>query len=98
MLLLSGTLPAASSRLGGPARALLAPAYRRLTEVAAISATDAERFAALGVPEPRRSVMGDARFDQVLRRAETARASGSRTRRYCARVPRRHHRPAGWTR
>lgn len=68
--LLSATLPAASSRLRGPARALLSPAYRRLDRVAAISAGDAERFAALGVPADRRSVTGDARFDQVRRRAD----------------------------
>jgi 3-deoxy-D-manno-octulosonic-acid transferase len=69
LALLSATLPAASSRLRGPARALLAPAYRRLDRVAAISAADADRFAALGVPAERRSVMGDARFDQVAARA-----------------------------
>lgn len=69
LAMLSGTLPATSSRLGGPARALLAPAYRRLDVAAAISAEDAERFGALGVPAQRRSVMGDARFDQVWTRA-----------------------------
>ncbi len=69
LALLSGTLPASSSRLGGPARALLAPAYARLDRVAAISEADAERFAALGVPAERRSVMGDAHFDRALARA-----------------------------
>lgn len=69
LAMLSGTLPAASSRLRGPARALLAPAYGRLDVVAAISPGDAERFGALGVPAQRRSVMGDARFDQVWARA-----------------------------
>src|SRR3990170_8378739 len=69
LAMLSGTLPAGSSRLGGPARALLAPAYRRLDAAAAISAEDAARFGALGVPAERRSVMGDARFDQVWARA-----------------------------
>jgi 3-deoxy-D-manno-octulosonic-acid transferase len=69
LAMLSGTLPTSSSRLGGPARALLAPAYRRLDVAAAISAEDAERFGALGVPAARRSVMGDARFDQVWARA-----------------------------
>jgi 3-deoxy-D-manno-octulosonic-acid transferase len=72
LAMLSGTLPAASSRLRGPARALLAPAYRRLDAVAAISADDAARFGALGVPEGRRTVMGDARFDQVWARAAAA--------------------------
>ncbi|MET0396658.1 MAG: glycosyltransferase N-terminal domain-containing protein [Longimicrobiaceae bacterium] len=69
LALLSGTLPESSSRLSGAARALLAPAYGRLDRVAAISAADAERFGALGVPAGRRSVMGDARFDQVWQRA-----------------------------
>jgi 3-deoxy-D-manno-octulosonic-acid transferase len=69
MAMLSGTLPVGSSRLSGPARALLAPAYARLHRVAAISAEDSERFGALGVPRERRSVMGDARFDQVWARA-----------------------------
>jgi 3-deoxy-D-manno-octulosonic-acid transferase len=70
LAMLSGTLPAGSSRLGRPARALLAPAYRRLDVAAAISAEDAARFGALGVPAERRSVMGDARFDQVWARAQ----------------------------
>jgi 3-deoxy-D-manno-octulosonic-acid transferase len=69
LAMLSATLPPNSSRLGGPARWLLGAAYRRLDHVAAISAADAERFAALDVPAARRSVMGDARFDQVARRA-----------------------------
>ncbi|HEU4883184.1 MAG TPA: glycosyltransferase N-terminal domain-containing protein [Longimicrobium sp.] len=72
LAMLSGTLPAASSRLRGPARALLAPAYRRLDAVAAISADDAVRFGALGVVAERRTVMGDARFDQVWARAAAA--------------------------
>ncbi|HET7321636.1 MAG TPA: glycosyltransferase N-terminal domain-containing protein, partial [Longimicrobiaceae bacterium] len=69
LALLSATLPAGSSRLRGPARALLSPSYRRLDVVAAISAEDAERFGALGVAPARRTVMGDARFDQVWARA-----------------------------
>ena len=67
--LLSATLPASSSRLRGPARALLRGAYARLDAVAAISPDDAERFGGLGVAPDRRSVMGDARFDQVRDRA-----------------------------
>jgi 3-deoxy-D-manno-octulosonic-acid transferase len=69
LLLLSATLPARAGRLRGPARALLAPAYARLDAVAAISAEDAERFGRLGVVAERRTVMGDARFDQVWQRA-----------------------------
>lgn len=67
--LLSATLPASSSRLAWPARALLRPAYGRLALVGAISAADADRFSRLGVAEARRRVMGDARFDQVWERA-----------------------------
>lgn len=72
LAMLSGTLPASSSRLGGPARTLLGPAYARLDAVAAISPADAERFGHLGVPPRRRTVMGDARFDQVWARAAAA--------------------------
>lgn len=72
LLLLSATLPPGSSRLSAPARLLLGPAYRRLRHVAAISPADAERFGRLGVPPERRSVMGDARFDQVWARAQAA--------------------------
>jgi 3-deoxy-D-manno-octulosonic-acid transferase len=75
LVLLSGTLPQSSSRVGGVARRLLAPAYRRLAHVGAISAADAERFGVLGVSPERRSVMGDARFDQVLARAAAAASS-----------------------
>jgi 3-deoxy-D-manno-octulosonic-acid transferase len=68
VVLLSATLPESSSRLRGPARALLTPAHRRLQRVAAISADDATRFQALGVAPERLIVMGDARFDQVWHR------------------------------
>lgn len=69
MAMLSGTLPASSSRLRGPARMLLGPAYSRLERVAAISEDDAARFERLGVSPARISVMGDAHFDRVLQRA-----------------------------
>jgi 3-deoxy-D-manno-octulosonic-acid transferase len=69
LALLSATLPAGSSRLTGAARWLLTPAYQRLHQVAAISPADADRFGGLGVPPERRTVMGDARFDQVWKRA-----------------------------
>ncbi len=77
LALLSATLPAGSSRLTGTARWLLAPAYRRLERVAAISSADAQRFAALEVPAERRTVMGDARFDQVWKRAQGVDRSSS---------------------
>lgn len=70
LALLSATLPAKSSRLTGAARWILGPAYRRLDRVGAISPADAERFSALDVPPERRLVMGDARFDQVCKRAQ----------------------------
>lgn len=70
MALVSATLPAESSRVSGPARTLLAPAYRRLDRIGAISAQDASRFAAFGVPADRLEVMGDAHFDRVLARAD----------------------------
>jgi 3-deoxy-D-manno-octulosonic-acid transferase len=76
-VLLSGTLPAASSRLRFPARTLLRRAHSRLDAVAAIAVEDAERFARLGVPPERRSVMGDARFDQVWQRARAADCSSA---------------------
>lgn len=69
LALLSATLPPGSSRLSARSRALLAPAHERLHHVAAISAEDSGRFSKLGVPAPRRSVMGDARCDQVWSRA-----------------------------
>jgi 3-deoxy-D-manno-octulosonic-acid transferase len=79
--LLSATLPRNSSRLSGLARPLLAPAFSRLDRLAAISAADAERFAALGVPAERRTVMGDARFDQVWQRASSIDPDSSLQRR-----------------
>ena len=69
LALLSATLPAGSSRLGRGARQLLAPAYGRLDRLAAISTEHAERYSELGVAPERRTVMGDARFDQVWVRA-----------------------------
>jgi 3-deoxy-D-manno-octulosonic-acid transferase len=76
LVLLSATLPAGSSRLRAPARALLGPAYRRLDAVGAISAEDAARFAGLGVAPERVRVTGDARFDQVWRRAASVDREG----------------------
>ncbi|MEX2570078.1 MAG: glycosyltransferase N-terminal domain-containing protein [Gemmatimonadota bacterium] len=77
VLLLSATLPEGSSRLRWPTRTLLTSAHSRLTIVGAISPADAARYQALGVPAERIVVMGDARFDQVARRAATAGASAS---------------------
>lgn len=77
LALLSATLPPTSSRLRGPARALLRPAYRRLDRVAAIAPADAHRLRELGVADDALSIMGDAHFDRVLARAEAIDTSSS---------------------
>jgi 3-deoxy-D-manno-octulosonic-acid transferase len=68
VLLLNAALGADSSRVRGPGRRLLAPSYRRLAAVGAVSEADAARFPRLGVAPGRVTVTGDARFDQVLER------------------------------
>jgi 3-deoxy-D-manno-octulosonic-acid transferase len=67
--LISATLASGSSRLGGIAASVLRDAYARLDRVGAISADDAERLVALGVPAERITVTGDTRYDQVWARA-----------------------------
>lgn len=68
--LVSATLAASSSRRSGLASALLRDAYARLDLVGAISAEDADRLIALGVPSGRVRVTGDTRYDQVWARAQ----------------------------
>lgn len=68
--LVNAVLPAGSSRLRAPSRLMLAPTYRRLDAVGAVSADDARRFSRLGVPLERVRVTGDARFDQVWSRVQ----------------------------
>jgi 3-deoxy-D-manno-octulosonic-acid transferase len=70
--LVSATLSPGSTRRRGIAAALLRDAYARLDRVGAISAEDAERLVALGVPATRVTVTGDTRFDQVWARAARA--------------------------
>jgi 3-deoxy-D-manno-octulosonic-acid transferase len=70
--LVSATLSPGSTRRRGIAAALLRDAYARLDRVGAISAEDAERLVALGVPASRVTVTGDTRFDQVWARAARA--------------------------
>jgi 3-deoxy-D-manno-octulosonic-acid transferase len=70
--LISATLSPGSTRRRGIAAALLRDAYARLDRVGAISADDAERLVALGVPATRVTVTGDTRFDQVWARAARA--------------------------
>lgn len=74
--LISATLAEGSSRRGAVAGALLRDAYARLSRVGAISAEDADRLVALGVPPSRVSVTGDARYDQVWERAARADMTG----------------------
>ncbi len=75
--LVSATLAATSSRRSGFAVALLRDAYSYLDRVGAISAEDADRLVALGVPSRRVSVTGDARYDQVWARAARADLNGA---------------------
>ena len=75
--LISGTLAPGSRRRRGIAAALLRDAYARLDRVGAISADDAERLVALGVPAARVTVTGDTRFDQVWARAARADVNGA---------------------
>ena len=73
--LMSGTLPPHSRRLTGLGGALARDAYLALDAIGAASASDADRFAAAGVPRARIEVTGDTSFDQVIARARAARAS-----------------------
>ena len=67
--LISATLSRGSSRRRGLAGALLRSTYARLDRVGAVSAEDADRLIALGVPSSRVTITGDTRYDQVWARA-----------------------------
>ena len=67
--LVNATLARESSRRSWLAGAMLRDAYSRFDRVGAISAEDADRLIALGVPHGRVSVTGDTRFDQAWARA-----------------------------
>ena len=67
--LISATLARSSSRRRGLAGALLRSTYARLDRVGAVSADDADRLIALGVPASRVTITGDTRYDQVWARA-----------------------------
>jgi 3-deoxy-D-manno-octulosonic-acid transferase len=69
MALVNAPLAETSSRLKPVARTLLRGAYGALDAVGAVSEADRQRFARLGVSRSRAIVTGDARFDQVARRA-----------------------------
>ncbi|CAN5160900.1 glycosyltransferase N-terminal domain-containing protein [soil metagenome] len=70
--LISATMSRGSSRRSGLAAALLRDAYARVDRVGAISADDADRLIALGVPASRVTITGDTRYDQVWARAHGA--------------------------
>ena len=70
VVLVNGVLGETSSRLSGPARALLGRAYRALDAIGAVNEVDARRFSRFGVAGDRVHVTGDARFDQVWTRIE----------------------------
>jgi 3-deoxy-D-manno-octulosonic-acid transferase len=67
--LISATMSRGSSRQSSLASALLRDAYARVDRVGAISADDADRLIALGVPASRVTITGDTRYDQVWARA-----------------------------
>lgn len=67
--LISATLSERSSRRSGLAMAVLRDAYGKLDRVGAVSAEDADRLIAMGVPSSRVTVTGDTRYDQVWARA-----------------------------
>ena len=69
--LISATVSRSSSRRSGFAGALLRDAYAGLDVVGAISADDADRLVALGVPSSRITITGDTRYDQVWVRARS---------------------------
>lgn len=73
LVLINGTVAPDSSRLRGPARWLLTPAYRRLDRAGAASRADARRLEELGVRPEALEVSGDAAFDQALERTRKAR-------------------------
>ena len=66
--MVAATVSPGSGRLRWPARPLLQAGYRAVAAAAAVSQPDAERLARLGVPYERIQVLGDPRFDSVLRR------------------------------
>ena len=70
--LVAGTLTGASGRLSPMGRALLGPAFRSLTRVAAISVADGARFRGLDVAADRIVVTGDPGVDYASGRAAAA--------------------------
>lgn len=70
LVLVNAVLSEGSGRLRWLGRSFLEAAYRRLSEVGAVSEAHADRYELMGVPPGRIRVTGDARFDQVWNRIE----------------------------
>jgi 3-deoxy-D-manno-octulosonic-acid transferase len=68
--MIAAALSEESSRRGRFARSVLGGAYAALEVVGAVSADDAERLIALGVPRDAVTVTGDTRFDQAWNRIQ----------------------------
>jgi 3-deoxy-D-manno-octulosonic-acid transferase len=66
--IVAATVSPGSGRLRWPARGLLHPGYEAVAAAGAISSDDATRLALLGVAPDRIRVLGDPRFDSVVRR------------------------------
>jgi 3-deoxy-D-manno-octulosonic-acid transferase len=66
--IVAATVSPGSGRLRWPVRALLRQGYRAVSLAAAVSEEDAGRLTRLGVAPERIRVLGDPRFDSVVRR------------------------------
>jgi len=74
VLLINATLPRDSNISRWPGRLFYRQVYARISAIFPASETDQKEFRKLSVPENHLRVLGDTRFDQVLRRAEESRA------------------------
>lgn len=72
VVLVAATLPEGAGRMGWAGRRWLAPVFRGLDRIAAISGEDAGRFReGLGVPEARIGVTGDPGIDSAVSRTSS---------------------------
>jgi 3-deoxy-D-manno-octulosonic-acid transferase len=71
VVVVGGVVRERSRRLAWPTRALLQPMHANLRAVGAVSAEDAGRWRALGVPQQAILVTGDPRHDWALERPTT---------------------------
>ena len=74
VLLINATLPQDSKITRWPGRSFYRRVYARMTAIFPASQTDQAEFRKLTAPGSRLRVLGDTRFDQVLRRAEESRS------------------------